>query len=1348
MILLLILGVVAPLLPGVPSPPARAAVTEPVVEQLPDNFTPQFVNAAGVVAGTSYIGFTQPAPGTWDGGEVERRPVSGVLNRLFGFNDGGLITGSTNNGLAVWSASGPTMLAMPSSGSRTVYTIFGPSSSGAIAGPLSPWTPDEANVARWATPTSTPQLLTGISTLMAMAPNGDMIGTAPGGSFGNPTMVKTTASGATSTLSGFPNSRIVDISSAGHILVQKFDGSGQAVWRDGAITNLSSSIQGVAVNGDGAVAGYVNTVTGSRAAIRQKNGDVVFLDDLAPTPQGVRFRQIQDLSDSCVVAAQGQVTEAGIDRFRYYRVQLPACTNDLQVEITTRPVDSVKVGEEFLVEATITNTSTSDPLTGLALVDGGLAASEGVEIAAGPLWDPVTTLAPGARVTVGWLLTSEHVGVQQVEVRVLATGASGTTERTAGTSVSVIPPVDVVVDSGQTADTALGEEFEVNVTVRNEWDKPLVDITPAAIEGPNAGSITKVGGPLGPDGEDATAGGYDLDPGEDIRFTYRLRLEEDVFPAIITARYSGRDPETDTVFFVSGRSAPPEGIVVEIAAERDGSKLTVTTTVSNDTSQPVTELGSTGIVDEPVSDGEGGVVPSPLTNARSDKPLPETLAVGQEVEVVTELDIVGVGLAVLSESVTGEAGGEPVGGFEIVSIEVKEGEVVVIDAEQAAADGLDTALNTIGETNRGIIESFTAEVSAATDRPPIDPQVQQDIDDYRNLGFSPEQAELLAVWGHERETFGVRAEAGWTEFKAQLGRGGASASQTLGSFLEFMSSPTKVSAFVGQAYDDGITNLGYLGDVTSMTGPELLAVAGPANAALADRLQADIGFAWDGYFQLGEIERADFLADPEATAARGGTRVGGYMANGVIDAAIGITAELATAGLSKVGGLIGRGLLGEGLDAGMSSGRNPLGSGAGTGALDPLSDTTAKLARIEEAQRNALGTLPKGTVLELDELFSARTGMSADDAAFFQAQVQAMNDKYPGMNFIASFRTAEAASIDVPNVIGKEEWNTFKAVGALDEGLGAPGALRGQASVFPPTPLSPDALEQMQAINPGFLKQYTERFKTQEANWAEYQAGTSKMNKIIAGSARHADSGGIRIINDRPGRDAHGVTYLEQLDEPAFLAEKGLSVAEADILKVELQSHPGLTQKYDVIEQPVDGGVGFAVRQGDTIRPIGSDFDLQYFGPADGMSWPPGKQSQIITEFMNRVGKNPRVPAHGASDLGFDMSSAAIKKLAEFEMLPYKRAAAGPKADQILRRMERVAGDLRRKADAKELVALTDGSLSPERRAVLLKEVDGMRANADKIAAITKDDLLGFATGEKLVTITPGDIRVGGEYVP
>ena len=185
-----------------------------------------------------------------------------------------------------------------------------------------------------------------------------------------------------------------------------------------------------------------------------------------------------------------------------------------------------------------------------------------------------------------------------------------------------------------------------------------------------------------------------------------------------------------------------------------------------------------------------------------------------------------------------------------------------------------------------------------------------------------------------------------------------------------------------------------------------------------------------------------------------------------------------------------------------------------------------------------------------------------------------------------------------------------------------------------------------------------------------------------------------------------------------------------------------------MIAQNVDGGIGFSVKTAEgQIRPIGSDFDLQYFGPADGV-WPPGKKGQIITEFMDRVGKNPRVPAHGASDLGFDMSSAAIKKLAEFEMLPYKGAAAGPKADQVLGRMQRVARDLRKQADNKERDALLNPNITPERRAALLKEVDGIRANADKIAAVTKDELLSYAKGEKLVTITKGDIRVGGEYVP
>jgi hypothetical protein len=1347
-LLVLLVALVAPLLPGAPSSPAQAAVTEPVVEQLPDNISPQFINNAGVVAGTSFVGCClQGAAATWDGGDVVRRPMTGTLVRLVGFNDAGLIAGTTSSGHAVWSPSGPSFLAMPNLGSnRGVPIIYGPNTAGGVVGAIS-WRQGEANGVRWATPTSSPQLLSTISTLMGMAPNGDALGIAPGGVVGQPTFIRETPAGATSNVDGFPNADILDISSAGHILGSYWSGGAELVWHDGTVTNVPAALHGRAVNADGVVAGTVFTPEGNRAAVLQTSGEVAFLDDLAPTPQGIRFQQIYDINNSCAMAVQGRVMEDGVDRVRYYRVQLPDCSNNLTVEITERPDESVEVGAEFLIEATIRNESTSDTLTNLTLVDGGLAASEGVEVVAGPLWTPVSSLAPGASATVGWLLTSANVGVQQVEVQASGSVGGTTVSRTAGTPVTVIPPVDIVVDSGQTVDTAPGEEFEVNVTVRNEWDKPLADIKPEAIEGPNAGSITKVSGPLGPDGEDATLGGYDLNPEESVRFTYTLRLEEDVWPAIITARFTGRDPETDTIFFVSGSSAPPDGIGVEIAAERAGSKLTVTTTVSNETGGPVEELGTSGIVDEPVSDGEGGVVPSPLTNARTDHPLPDTLAAGEEVEIVTELDIVGLGLAVLSESIAGLAGAEPVGGFDIVSIEVGEGEVTVLDAEQAAADGLQTALGTLGETNQLIIEAFTEEVSEVTDTRVIDPGVQRMIDDYKSLGFSDYWAEQLTVWDYERTTFDERAAAGWVEFKAQLNRRGASASDSVGSFLDTVTSPTKTAAFVNEVYRSGITNLGYLGDVSAMHGPELLAVAIPANIELAEKFEADLWFAWEGQQELREIERADFLANPTGTARTGGARVGGYGANGVVDAGIGMTAELATAGTSKLFGLAGRALVGEGLDVGMSPGRLGLGDGPGTDSLDPLSDTTSKLARLEQAQRDSLSALPPGTILELDELFSSRTGMHPDDAAFFQAQVKAMEDKY-GFKFIASFRTAEAASIDIPNVLGKEEWNTFKAVGALDEAIGAPSTLRGQASVFAPVEMSSDALAEMQAINPGFVKQYMERYITQKNNWAEFQAGTSKMNKILDGSLLHAESGGIRIINDRPGVDAHGVTFLEQLDDATFIQSKGLTPSEAAVLKTELEGHPGLTQKYNVIAQNVDGGIGFSVKTAEgQIRPIGSDFDLQYFGPADGV-WPPGKKGQIITEFMDRVGKNPRVPAHGASDLGFDMSSAAIKKLAEFEMLPYKGAAAGPKADQVLGRMQRVARDLRKQADNKERDALLNPNITPERRAALLKEVDGIRANADKIAGVTKDELLSYAKGEKLVTITKGDIRVGGEYVP
>src|SRR5688572_32604847 len=58
---------------------------------------------------------------------------------------------------------------------------------------------------------------------------------------------------------------------------------------------------------DGVVAGNVNSPTGQRAAIRQTTGEIAYLDDLAPTPQGIRFQQIYDISDGCVRSEERRV---------------------------------------------------------------------------------------------------------------------------------------------------------------------------------------------------------------------------------------------------------------------------------------------------------------------------------------------------------------------------------------------------------------------------------------------------------------------------------------------------------------------------------------------------------------------------------------------------------------------------------------------------------------------------------------------------------------------------------------------------------------------------------------------------------------------------------------------------------------------------------------------------------------------------------------------------------------------------------------------------------------------------------------------------------------------------------
>ncbi len=995
----------------------------------------------------------------------------------------------------------------------------------------------------------------------------------------------------------------------------------------------------------------------------------------------------------------------------------------LDAAITVAPTDEDQViaGDAFVVEATLTN-SADEPLTDLALDEGiGLYSSGTLDILEGPDWDPPDELAPDGSVTIRWIASFDSVGPLRLEVRASARLDGAPVFDTASRDVRVAPPVDIVVQSGQGTSTEPGDEFEAAVAITNEWDKPVEAVKMSAFEGPPGGAVSVLSGPIDGAGNAPPADGYALAPGASIRLQYRMRLEADVYPAELTARVTGRDPETDAVFFLSATSVASSGLIVKVEAERDDDTIIVTTRVTNDSGEPVEDLGTSGLVVEQAEDlTNGGLLPNPLGTPDRRGRLPDTLGVGEEVEITTVFPVVSGGIAVLTETVAGSTADGPVGGEEIVSIEVTEDELTRLDAEEMALDGLRTSLRTIDETNKGIIKSFTDDLVVGGGKP-VSPEIRATIDSWKAAGFSDEWATNLAVWEAERESFDERWAATWDGFTAQAERRGVEAKDGVAAFFGVITDWDKVEALGTDIYRGGVENLGYLGDVFGMMGPELLEVAIEGNLALGAKVKTDTELAWQGQKELWDLEEDAFLADPVAASRVVGNRQGGYMANGTIDASLAIFGEGAAVATSKlVAPILSRGL---GLRSGMSSTRI-VPDEAILSSADSIDDAAARLARLEQANRDSLQNLPSGTVIPLDADFGTRTGFSPDDAAQFQEITREMSEKY-GINFVAQFRTAEPASISVPNVLGKEEWNAYKAVGPLDRAIGGPKLLEGQVSVFNPVPLSQEALDALEATTPGFTKTYADRFATQQKNYADWNAGKGQMNTIVAGSQRH---GPIRIINGRPGNPTDGVTYLEQLDEPEFVASLGLSDSGLADLRSRLQHHPGLSRPTEVVALNIDDATTFARKMPDgTVRPYGSDYDLQYFGPADGV-WPEGKRGQIITDFMARVGKTARVPAHGASDLGFDLDTQYFLKLAEYIMLPISPKAAGPKAAELFNRAKQVVRDLRLQADAVE-------AKHPARAAK-------MRENADKLDAVTEKQLEGYAKGEKTILITPGDIRV------
>ena len=227
-----------------------------------------------------------------------------------------------------------------------------------------------------------------------------------------------------------------------------------------------------------------------------------------------------------------------------------------------------------------------------------------------------------------------------------------------------------------------------------------------------------------------------------------------------------------------------------------------------------------------------------------------------------------------------------------------------------------------------------------------------------------------------------------------------------------------------------------------------------------------------------------------------------------------------------------------------------------------------------------------------------------------------------------------------------------------------------------------------------------------------------------------------------PPAGAQPLVYLEQLDQPAFVEQFGLTSDQAQALKTSLTKSPGAVQVNYIARTNPDGSISFFDGLQNNI-PYVSDLDLQYIRPADGASWPAGQQSQIELEFRNQLEKNvSRLPNHGASGSATDLPAKDIQVADSFVMSTTNPDVAEAVANNLAQRYASQAAIF--SSNAARLEALAAQVSDPAEAKALLAQAAVYRETAAKFAQVDAAYLLAkYPPGEKIIVIKLGDVRVG-----
>jgi hypothetical protein len=828
---------------------------------------------------------------------------------------------------------------------------------------------------------------------------------------------------------------------------------------------------------------------------------------------------------------------------------------------------------------------------------------------------------------------------------------------------------------------------------------------------------------------------------------------------------------------VTTTTTPTTGkMSVALAGERGSTPNTVsvTMTLSNTGSSDITGLnftGVTGLENDGVALKNGNIGPtkSGLTLTSGPTPaLPTTLpANGPPVVLHYTYSADTSGDAVLVGNATGTDGSEKtVNTKAALTVYVSNPPVSEADYQKLvtsallAADSVtDQAQNTIATTEGnglakvlGVSTASPGQQAAAV-----------------SLGLPPQLGVLVGaksdsptgVWFNNYfATLSTDLKGGAT----YLGDTGKAVANQL---LIVATDPDAQDAILGRLYDGllalpaktqealaaGKENLGYLGAAmaASLTPQGQDAWVKPAQSAL-NSLQTNVTYAVDGFTASKVADVNAYNKDPTAYMTANST----YYANETYGL---IKAEILT-------------LLGEGVGAAAKSGYGALATGATDAAIDasvaasvdstaaPLSGSTA--ARIEEASvtTSQFQTLPEGTVLSATDAAQI-AGLDPGDQVGIQKALKYIKDTY-GVDLELGVRTSEPLSLSI-NGSPKLSFMKPKAVSYMDMLLGAPKQIAayaepgeaasgqvfkgGVTTVFNPVPISDAQLAVIGETNPEFVTQYKSRLSSQQKLWADYENPNSTLRVLVDASSK--SEGGVTAIADTPGfrvppppAGAQPLIYLQQLDDPAFVQQYGLTSDKAQALKAQLTSSPGAVQVDYIARQNPGGSISFFDGLNGN-RPFVSDLDLQYYQPANGTPWPAGLKGKIQQDFLDQLEKNvSRLPDHGASGTAFDLPAANIGVADAFVMGTANPEFAQAVANNLATRYASQAAIFSSRAAQLESAAAL--ASDPAEVKQLLSLAKFCRQTAATFSKVDAAYLLAkYPPGEKIIVIKLGDVRVG-----